>query len=88
MRRFTQVMTLTTSILVGLLVVGAYTVSDHAFAQRNEMPPGYPQSLEKDLQSLARSMCRTWVPSPSGGFGANRQEVYRSECTSCQSCRS
>lgn len=52
MRRLTQVMTLTTSILVGLLVVGPFIASDHAFAQRNEMPPGYPQSLEKDLQTL------------------------------------
>jgi len=52
MRTFTHEMTLTTSIAASLLVVGAFIVSDHASAQRNEMPPGYPQSLEKDLRTL------------------------------------
>ena len=52
MRTFTHEMTLTTSIAASLLVVGAFIISDHASAQRNEMPPGYPQSLEKDLRTL------------------------------------
>lgn len=52
MRIFTQGMTMTTSIMASLLVVGALIASDRASAQRNEMPPGYPQSLEKDLRML------------------------------------
>ncbi|MDF0666119.1 MAG: tetratricopeptide repeat protein [Nitrospira sp.] len=43
---------MTTSIAASLLVVVALIASDRASAQRNEMPPGYPQSLEKDLQAL------------------------------------
>jgi hypothetical protein len=41
-----------TLIAASLFVCGAFITSDHASAQRNEMPPGYPQSLEKDLQAL------------------------------------
>ncbi|NGZ11477.1 MAG: hypothetical protein CV088_19250, partial [Nitrospira sp. LK70] len=43
---------MTTLIAASLLVVGVLIASDHASAQRNEMPPGYPQSLERDLQAL------------------------------------
>jgi len=52
MRTFTNEMTLMTLIPASLLVVGPFIASDHALAQRNEMPPGYPQSLEQDLQAL------------------------------------
>lgn len=52
MRTSTNKMTMTTSIATSLLLVGALIASDHALAQRNEMPPGYPQSLERDLQAL------------------------------------
>lgn len=35
-----------------LLAIGVFIAVDPALAQRNEMPPGYPQSLETDLQGL------------------------------------
>ena len=45
-------MSMTTLIGASLLLFGTIIAPDHAFAQRNEMPPGYPQSLERDLQAL------------------------------------
>jgi hypothetical protein len=45
-------MTMIMLIAASLLVSGVLLASDHAFGQRNEMPPGYPQSLEQDLQTL------------------------------------
>ena len=37
---------------VGCLVLGILVGAGQTFAQRDEMPAGYPQSLEVDLQSL------------------------------------
>lgn len=44
-----------------------------AFAQRNEMPPGYPQSLETDLQALLVTV-REETPSP--GLLVRLAETY------------
>jgi tetratricopeptide (TPR) repeat protein len=50
-----------------LFIIGILTVilveTGPASAQRDEMPPGYPQSIEKDLQSLL-SRLRDGNPSP------------------------
>lgn len=73
MRTSTNKMTMTTSIATSLLLVGALIASDHALAQRNEMPPGYPQSLERDLQAL---LARVDEGNPSPELLVQLAEIY------------
>jgi hypothetical protein len=53
-----------TALLAPFLLITILVVVGHAHAQRNEMPAGYPQSLESDLQALLIRV-REGVPSPA-----------------------
>ncbi|BFU94246.1 MAG: protein of unknown function [Nitrospira sp.] len=57
-------MTRIESIVIGLLLCWVLVVTGPAGAQRNEMPAGYPQTLERDLQVLLERV-REGKPSPS-----------------------
>jgi len=52
------------SIVVGFLLCWMLADAGAAIAQRNEMPVGYPQTLERDLQVLLERV-RDGKPSPS-----------------------
>ncbi len=73
MRTFRNGMRMTTSIAASLLLVVALISSDRASAQRNEMPPGYPQSLERDLQALLDSVDKG---NPSSELLVQLAETY------------
>ncbi len=66
-------MTMTRWIIAGLFVLGAFLDVREVFAQRNEMPAGYPLSLEADLQMLLRKV-REGAPSP--GLLVRLSETY------------
>lgn len=52
------------SIVIGLLLGWVLVAAGQVGAQRNEMPVGYPQTLERDLQALLERV-REGKPSPS-----------------------
>src|SRR5262249_24936504 len=41
-----------TTLMLGYLVLGIFIETSQALAQRDEMPAGYPQSIEPELQTL------------------------------------
>jgi hypothetical protein len=64
---------MTTLIRASLVLFGTLIASHHAFAQRNEMPPEYPQSLERDLQTL---LVRVEKGDPSPELLVQLAETY------------
>jgi tetratricopeptide (TPR) repeat protein len=60
-------------IIASLVALDILIGTGHAFAQRNEMPAGYPQSLEPTLQAL---LGRLHEGNPSPGLLVRLAEAY------------
>jgi tetratricopeptide (TPR) repeat protein len=60
-------------VIASLIALGILMGSERTFAQRNEMPVGYPQSLESTLQVL---LGRLHEGNPSPGLLVRLAETY------------